>query len=95
VPGLAVCLAQCDPMMPTAVCGDGRACVLFATDGTTQCVSPGTATGAGACKTSVLACAAGYGCDDGDCRKVCRVGVAEDCPGATCAAYSTKFGYCR
>jgi len=95
IPGFGVCLAQCDPMMPATACGEGRACVLFGTDGTTQCISPGTATGVGGCKTSVLACAAGYGCSDGDCRKICRVGMAEDCPGATCVSVSTKYGYCR
>jgi len=90
VPGFGVCLAQCDPMSPAAVCGDGRACTFFSTsDATTQCVSPGAATGAGGCKTSVLACAAGYGCFDGDCRKICRVGMAADCPGAACTAFAT------
>jgi hypothetical protein len=103
VPGFGVCLAQCDPMKPATVCGEGRSCVFFSlTDATTQCISPGTATGAGGCAKSVLACAVGYGCFDGDCRKICRVGVAEDCPGATCAAFAepvtkngTQYGTCK
>lgn len=102
IPGFGVCLAQCDPLQPAAVCGEGRSCVFFwPLDGTTQCTSPGTATGAGACAKNSLACAAGYGCFDGDCRKICRVDVAADCPGAACRAFapaitkgSVQYGTC-
>lgn len=103
IPGYSVCLAQCDPLNPAAVCGAGHSCVFFAPgDDTTQCITPGTATGVGGCKQSSLACASGYGCFDGDCRKICRVGMAGDCTMGTCAAFpepltkgGVQYGTCK
>lgn len=86
VPGFMVCMQQCDPRSPSAICGTGNGCgFIDNAKGITTCSSAGTATTAGSCSTDPLACAPGYVCVNGatagtsDCDKWCRVGHPTDC----------------
>ncbi len=84
--------SACDLSEPTS-CGEGLSCLLHA-DGTTWCEEPGLGTDGAQCP-----CAAGYFCavSNERCRKLCRVGVAEDCPTGACqsvATFPSGYGVC-
>jgi hypothetical protein len=94
VPNLKVCLAQCDPLNPTTVCGANKTCFFpYLSDDTTECAAAGTSTVKGGCATNTFACAPSYICvNDGDCFKWCRIGFPSDCPtGRTCTGFMTPI----
>lgn len=105
IPGLLVCMQQCDPRAPAAVCGAATACdIVDGAAGTTTCSKSGTSTALGGCATDVYACAPGYTCvgTAGDCLSWCRVGFPGDCSGGrTCFSFSdhpkikaVEYGVC-
>ncbi len=104
IPGYDICLAQCDPMNPSAACGANTTCFFPYTDDTTQCAAAGTSKSVGGCASDTFACAPGYICvNSGDCLKWCRVGFSSDCTGTggTCASFTTppmrsgiEYGVC-
>lgn len=103
VPNLKVCLAQCDVLNPTAVCGANRSCFYPYEDDTTECVAAGKSTVKGGCASDSFACAPGYACvNTGDCFKWCRIGFPGDCSsGRTCTGFmtaiikgGTEYGVC-
>jgi hypothetical protein len=104
VPGLKICLAQCDVLNPSTVCGPNTSCFFpYLSDDTTECTAAGTSTVKGGCATNNFACAPGYICvNDGDCFKWCRIGFATDCPsGRVCTGFmtpitksGTEYGVC-
>jgi hypothetical protein len=103
VPGLLVCMQQCDPRAPAAVCGASTACeIIDSAKGDTTCTRAGTSTALGGCATDAFACAAGYTCTSGDCLAWCRVGYPGDCTGGrTCFQFSdhpkikgVEYGVC-
>ena len=103
IPGLKVCMQQCDPRAPAAICGASTACG-FITASETTCIRAGTSTTYGGCKTDGFACAPGYTCvgTAGDCLSWCRVGFPGDCSGARiCYTFSdhpkikgVEYGVC-
>jgi hypothetical protein len=106
VPGLKVCLAQCDVQNPSAVCGPNTSCFFpYASDETTACASAGTSTFKSGCATNPFACAPGYVCTNKtDCFKWCRIGaMPSDCVvGYTCTAFTpaikkgtVEYGVCK
>ncbi len=100
------CLQQCDPRVPTDVCGPGRTCgaVAVTTPGTasagfswTCAAALGSATGPGACAASAdkLKCAPGYWCVSGNCRKWCD--ASDPCGCNLSFGYKwmgTSIGFC-
>ncbi len=102
VPGMRVCMAHCDPLNPSKVCGASTTC-LFPSATTTTCAAAGLSTTATSCASNPFACAPGYVCvGTGDCKRWCRIGLAGDCPGGkTCNKLSTaptigsiEYGVC-
>lgn len=102
VPGMHVCMAQCDPMNPSKVCGAFTTC-LFPSPAFTTCAAAGFSTTAASCTSDPFACAPGYVCvGTGDCKRWCRIGLAGDCPGGrACNKLSTapkigtiEYGVC-
>jgi hypothetical protein len=102
VPGMRVCMAQCDPLNPSKVCGASTTC-LFPSSTMTICAAAGLSTTATSCASNPFACAPGYVCvGTGDCKRWCRIGLAGDCPGGkTCNKLSTtpkigtiEYGVC-
>lgn len=94
VPGLKICLSQCDVLNPTTVCGPNTSCFFpYLSDDTTECTAAGTSTVKGGCASSSFSCAPGYTCvNDGDCFKWCRIGFPGDCPaGRTCTGFMTPI----
>lgn len=103
VPNLKICLAQCDVLNPTTVCGAKKTCFFPYSDDTTECAAAGTSTVKGGCTSNSYACAPGYVCvNTGDCFKWCRIGFPSDCPtGRTCTGFmtaitkgGTEYGVC-
>ena len=105
IPGLKVCMQQCDPRAPAAVCGAATACdIVDGAAGDTTCSKSGTSTALGGCASDVFACAPGYTCvgTAGDCLSWCRVGFPGDCSGGrTCYPFSdhpkikaVEYGVC-
>ena len=92
VPGLKICLAQCDVQAPAAVCGPNTTCFFpFPGDDTTECAAAGTSTVKGGCTSNRYACAPGYYCSNGiDCFKWCRVGMSDCFAGQTCTSLTPK-----
>lgn len=98
IPAFNVCAAGCDLINPQTVCGSGATCEPYPWDGKDKdvgdCFGPaGAGMGPNACNgtpSGPLQCAPGYYCTpDKYCRKWCRIGVAQDCPGATvCTGFS-------
>jgi len=81
VPSMRVCMAQCDPLNPSKLCGASTTC-LFPSSTTTTCAAAGLSTTATSCASNPFACAPGYVCvGSGDCKRWCRIGLAGDCPG--------------
>lgn len=102
VPGMRVCMAQCDPMNPSRLCGAFTTC-LFPSPAVTTCAAAALSTTASSCATDPFACAPGYVCvGTGDCKRWCRIGLAGDCPGGkACNRLSTapkigtiEYGVC-
>lgn len=94
VPGLKLCLAQCDVLNPTTVCGANKSCFFpYLSDDTTECMAAGTSTVKGGCASNDFACAPGYTCvGTGDCFKWCRIGFPGDCPtGRMCTGFMTPI----
>ena len=94
VPGLKLCLAQCDVLNPTTVCGANKSCFFpYLSDDTTECAAAGTSTVKGGCASNSFACAPGHICvNTGDCFKWCRIGFPSDCPtGRTCTGFMTPI----
>jgi len=96
VPGLKVCSAGCDPILPSDTCGPGVNCTIYPSDGLAKdhgdCIyAKGQGMGPGTCTVNED-CAVGFMCFNGaDCRKLCRVvGHPEDCTQGTCAAFTLK-----
>ena len=84
VPGMLVCMQQCDPHAPTAACGAGLGCsIVDGVKGETTCTGAGISKSYSGCATDSFACAPGYACIGaaGDCLAWCRVGVSGDCSG--------------
>ncbi len=93
LPGLKVCLAQCDVQSPSAVCGTNTGCFFpLPGDETTECSAAGTSMEKGGCTANKFACAPGYLCvNNADCFKWCRIGVTGDCvSGRTCTPFTPK-----
>lgn len=92
IPGMNVCSKKCELQNPASACGPGVGCYtdLESAPPKNDCAKAGTATTAGACLADTTACAPGYAClANGDCRKWCRVGVANECDtGKTCAGWA-------
>lgn len=91
IPGMRVCMAQCDPLSPTKACGASTTC-LFSSPTATTCAAAGLSTTAGSCASDPFTCAPAYVCvNTGDCKRWCRIGFAGDCPGGkTCGKLSTS-----
>lgn len=81
LPGLDVCMSQCDVLDPAPGCGAGLGCGFHVDAVTTSCRRAGAGKGLGACATDSLGCAPGHVCLFGDCRSWCRVTVPTDCLG--------------
>jgi hypothetical protein len=91
IPGMKVCMAQCDPLNPSKLCGASTTC-LFSSPTATTCAAAGLSTTAGSCATDAFTCAPGYICvNTGDCKRWCRIGFTGDCPGGkVCGKLSTS-----
>lgn len=110
IPEMKICSKPCALENPGAACGATLGCYL--TDqaaGKTDCATAGTGIGAVNCTavpaTPASTCAPGYVClTSGECRKWCRVGVANDCAaGKLCTGFAapnqifigaTEYGVC-
>ncbi|MEZ4223130.1 MAG: hypothetical protein R3B13_19460 [Polyangiaceae bacterium] len=101
IPGFKVCTASCSLVNPVAICGTKAGCYPDTETPTgTDCAPAGVGAGADMCtgsdgKANPTACAPGFGCVPGssasnwDCRKWCRVGFSNDCPGgAACSGFA-------
>lgn len=103
ISGYNACAKPCSPINPSSACGAAAGCAFIDYSfGVTSCAGAGTATSAGSCASDATACAPGYACSAGDCRRWCRVGFPGDCPtGKTCtelAAHpklgAVEYGLC-
>jgi hypothetical protein len=99
VPNMKVCQISCDLRDPNACGGNNGAGIAGCVPdgkGATDCEVAGTAAVNGTCSGTSAAplCAPGLTCVNAGgtlkCMKWCRVGVAGDCPGQTCASFTTK-----
>ncbi len=94
------CEAPCAPWDMSS-CGTLGAGCYFLSATKTVCAAAGTGQGASACPNNhPYECAAGYGCNNGDCRKMCR-NDADCASGKTCQQYpagpnynGTPVGFC-
>ena len=69
IPGMKICMAQCDPLNPSKLCGGSTTC-LFSSPTTTTCAAAGLSTTAGTCAADPFTCAPGYVCvNTGDCTR--------------------------
>jgi hypothetical protein len=90
-PGTNVCKVRCD--LGTQICPSGQGCWLYQNETGAwlgQCAAAGTATTTNTCIEDPWACASGYDCSLGNCRKYCKIG-GSDCPsGQSCRPHRTS-----
>jgi hypothetical protein len=81
-------------------CGEGTACAIVRSDGTTACVKPGTGKSGQPCPPGGPSCAAGYFCSEATsiCVKLCNTSpLANGCDPGKCqatAGFPSGFGLC-